>query len=131
MIKIYETIEAARLVTTIEVGTENKTIVFVGGAVYPMWRSGIFTTGEVSIQEAIEKSSSFGVSYRLKESVNSMKKSDDKVVLKNIEEVRNKQSAIEWMRINMFQSYTIATSADLIRDMAYQEGYLFINWIKK
>lgn len=125
MIKIYETINDSRLVTSVEVEGKSKVISFVGGAVVPVWRAAVFQCDDLALQIAIEHSSAYGVSYRLREIMvlNVVKKE-----MKNVPEVTSKQSAIEWLRINFDTRFSVATSPDLLVQVAAERGYVFLNW---
>lgn len=126
MVKIYETVNDARLVTTIETEGGCRVISFVGGAVSPVWRAALFQCDDPLLQEALERSSEFGVSYRLRQEVVTL--SEQKKELKNVTEVISKQSAIEWMRINFGACFSVATNPDLLVQMAAEKGYVFLNW---
>lgn len=123
--KIYETINDARLVTTIEIGGENRVITFSGGRLSPEWRAAVFQCEEPNIQMALEKSSSYNISYRLRTTVSAV---EPKIELHNVEEVFNKQSAIEWLRIKFAVRLAASTSVRQIEQIAAERGYTFLNW---
>lgn len=125
MIKIYETINDSRLVTSVEVEGKSRVISFVGGAVVPLWRAAVFQCEDPVLQCAIENSSAYGVSYRLRETVVVKKESRE---MTNVAEVTTKQSAIEWLRINFDTRFSVATSPDLLVQVAAEKGYVFLNW---
>ncbi|MEG0499494.1 MAG: hypothetical protein RR550_00050 [Rikenellaceae bacterium] len=125
MIKIYETINDARLVTSVEVDGVSRSISFVGGAVVPVWKAAVFQCADAVLQRAIEGSPAFGVSYRLRKAVVAAKPVKE---LQNVAEVTTKQSAIEWLRIHFDTRFSVATNPDLLVQMAAEKGYVFLNW---
>lgn len=128
--KIYETINCARLVTDVTVDGECRVVSFEGGAALPIWRAGSFQTSDKKLQHAIEQSPSYGKSFRLRSRVENPLVVKEQI-LKNIAHVTNKQIAIEWIRINLNIIYSLATNSDIIRQTAAEKGYSFLNWIKR
>lgn len=126
MVKIYETINDARLVTTIETESGSRVISFVGGAVAPVWRAALFQCDDPQLQQAIENSSEYGVNYRLRLAVVVPK--EQRRELQNVAEVTSKQAAIEWLRINFDTRFSVATNPDLLVQTAAEKGYIFLNW---
>lgn len=127
MIKIYETINDARLVTTVETDGVSRVITFAGGAVLPVWKAAVFQCEEVKWQNALEKSSSYGISYRLRTTIVA---AEPKTELQTTKEVFNKQSAIEWLRIKFGLRFSASTSVKQLEQAAAERGYTFSNWIK-
>ncbi len=128
MVKIYETINEVRLVITVGVGTETQTISFTGGRLYPNRRNGTFRTDDKRLQDALESDTAYGVEYRLKESIEVTK---ENTPLLTVEEVTNRQSAIEWMRRKLGIKFGITAKSETIIARAADSGYVFINWIIK
>lgn len=126
MVKVYETIVDARLVTSVEVDGKYHTVTFVGGSLSPKWRAAMFVCEDETLQRAIESSTSYGVSYRLKDIKKSESSKD--IVLINVEEVTNKQSAIEWMRKNMDKRFALSVDVSILTETAAEGGYVFLNW---
>lgn len=125
MIKVYETINDARLVTSVEIDGRSVSVAFVGGAVVPQWRAATFRCEDEALQCALELSTAYGVSYRLKEVTESECRA---VELKNVDEVTNKQKAIEWLRQNFDLRFSVAVTPDLLVAAAEERGYIFLNW---
>lgn len=127
--KIYETINSARLVTDVTIEGRCRVLSFEGGAVSP-WRAGLFQTDDEILQRAIEESPSYGKSFRLRMCVETPSVVKEQV-LKNIAHVTNKQMAIEWVRIHLGIVYSLATNPEVIRQSAVEKGYSFLNWTKR
>ncbi len=125
MIKVYETIGTARLVTSIMVNGNPITITFAGGQLQPSFRRGTYRTNSLEIQQALEQDSAFGVEYRLK-SETAITAEPRKMT--TVEEVVNRQTAIEWMRRELGIKLNITTKSQRIIERAAENGYLFINW---
>ena len=130
MMKVYETVNDVRLITTISLGSINVAITFDGGTSYPVWRPGRFQTEDKALQKAIEASPSFDKSYVLckikREKVNKIE-----VELKNIDDVKNKQQAIEWIRLNLNIKFKEVPDELTLRQMGVENGYSFLNWKNK
>ncbi len=128
MVKIYETINEVRLVMNVTCGDESKTVTFSGGRLFPERRNGTYRTDDPQMQRALESDSAFGVDFCLKESIEISKENKE---LLTVEEVVNRQSAIEWMRRTLGVKFNVTTKSETIIAHAAESGYVFINWIIK
>ncbi len=125
MVKIYETVNEVRLTITIDNSGTPQDIVFEGGRLYPQRKNGTFRTDNPQLQKSLESDSSFGIDFRLKEKIEITSANRE---LLTVEEVTNRQSAIEWMRRVLGVKFNITTKSETIVARAAESGYLFINW---
>lgn len=125
MIKIYETINDIRLVTSIDHKGSYTSISFNGGCTVPRRRNGVFRTDDHELQESLEKSSSYNKDYRLRMEFNAPEPQKELIV---IDSVTNKQMAIEWMRINLDITIDNLTASEVIVGIATENGYYFSRW---
>lgn len=124
MEKTYKTISSANISKTIIVNNEEILIDFLGGSLFPYFKSGTFTTSNKNIQNILERSNSYGIDY-IKDTRTVVKAK--KLNLEVVKGINNKQLALEWIDINLKKKFHYLENDEIIKEFVQANGYS-INW---
>lgn len=124
MTKRYIALNSLSLATNISVGDTCVSINFRGGRTTPTRVNGMFTTDNKELQEAIEADSGYGKSF-IEYFVERNEAPGAEKTSTPIDEVINRQSAIEWLYTNLGIELPSYSSILKIKECALENGYCF------
>ncbi|MEG1794636.1 MAG: hypothetical protein RRZ64_05385 [Rikenellaceae bacterium] len=123
MRKRYVVKEGCNLVTTIFANEKEYSIEFRGGATYPTYTKGSFVTDDHVLQKAIESDRGFNVSFEAEDTY--PVKTQQQIVLCEVDDVLDRQMAIEWIYNHFDVRLPIRSRKSEIVDFARGKGILF------
>lgn len=127
MEKTYKTTSVANLSKTIIINKTEVLIDFLGGALFPIFKSGKFTTSNKEIQDALENSNGYGINYIQDILDIQVSTNAKKLKLKIVKNIQTKQLALEWISNNLKKEFSYQDNDSVIKEFVQSNGYT-INW---
>lgn len=118
MIKTYFSLNAGYLSTSVSTPA---------GRTFITFRQHRFTTADPVLQQAIENDSGYGREFTEAPEPPAPAPVPEPAILTPVETVRNKQQALEYLRLHCGEELRPATTLARIRTVAQQHGIEFIN----
>lgn len=135
MIKIYQTINDINLTTSVATAGKRAVVKFIGGSVSAdgkVLKFGCFSTDNLELQNAIEKDSGYGKSFKcVGESELRTEPTPDANLnpeLTNIANVSNTNLAIEWIEANTEHKFIGRPNKAEVLDVAKSLNVNFVDW---
>jgi len=131
--KTYISINSPCLVTTVKVNGSDTVVGFrkTHGATARI--GGVFATDDEVLQRALEADSSYGIDYRLcteEPDASSVADTGDGSYTE-IEEVHDRQTAIEWAASALSLELPVRMTGEKIRSELARRGYRFPRWTER
>ncbi len=130
--KTYISINSPCLITTVKVDGRDTVVRFCRTHGSVACGRGVFATDDGALQLALESDSSYGIDYRLcTEESDALPVAASGDSYTDIEEVHNRQTAIEWAASALSLELPVRMTGEKIRSELARRGYRFPRWTER